>query len=355
MSHSRGQSDGQGNRADGGKSRLRPGCTRVWGYEEDPIAGGMMSVRSILLAALGAMVLCGTVSAQLPSQAPVNFRIPAEPLADALNQLAQQSGLQILFPSELGAQIRSPEVTGSLTADNALRKLLIDTGLRFEFINARTVTIFGDMHPGFSVATPESTDSGAAIQPGTNTGAAADGQKDSASSHLNAQRSTRSRGACGGAEQPGVACAEDDSAASGPMEEIIVSARKRNESLAQLPASITVFSPETLRHYDIQSFNDYATKTPNLSFTFGGGPTGIADARTIAIRGITGQNLAGTAGATGFYIDDTPVPSSIDPRILDVDHIEVLKGPQGTLFGEDSLGGNVRIITKKPDPNADEF
>jgi len=47
-------------------------------------------------------------------------------------------------------------------------------------------------------------------------------------------------------------------------------------------------------------------------------------------------------------IDDTPVPSSLDPRVLDVDNIEVLRGPQGTLFGESSLGGNVRIITKKP-------
>ena len=69
-----------------------------------------------------------------------------------------------------------------------------------------------------------------------------------------------------------------------------------------------------------------------MSFSYGGGPTGIADARTVAIRGITGQNLFGTAGATGFYIDDTPVPGSVDPRVLDIDNIEVLKGPQGTLY-----------------------
>ena len=61
-----------------------------------------------------------------------------------------------------------------------------------------------------------------------------------------------------------------------------------------------------------------------------------------------GQNLFGTAGATGFYIDDTPVPGSIDPRVVDLASIEVLKGPQGTLFGESSLGGNVRLITRQP-------
>jgi len=133
------------------------------------------------------------------------------------------------------------------------------------------------------------------------------------------------------------------------METVIVSARKREESIAQVPTSITAFTAETLRDFNVQSFADYATKTPNLSFTYGQGPTGFADARTIAIRGVTGQNLFGTAGATGFYIDDTPVPGSIDPRVVDLASIEVLKGPQGTLFGESSLGGNVRLITRRPD------
>ena len=149
--------------------------------------------------------------------------------------------------------------------------------------------------------------------------------------------------------------AESATADSEVLETITVSARKRDESLATVPVSITVFTGEALENYNIQSFTDYATKTPNVSFSYGGGPTGIADARTVAIRGITGQNLFGTAGATGFYIDDTPVPGSVDPRVLDIDNIEVLKGPQGTLFGESSLGGNVRLITKKPNLTKDEF
>lgn len=130
--------------------------------------------------------------------------------------------------------------------------------------------------------------------------------------------------------------------------EIVVTARKRKELLARVPTSITAFTSEALHDFHISSFDDYATKTPNLSFSYGGGPTGISDARSIAIRGITGQNLFGTSGATGFYIDDTPMPSSIDPRIVDIDNIEVLKGPQGTLYGESSLGGNVKLVTKQP-------
>jgi len=147
----------------------------------------------------------------------------------------------------------------------------------------------------------------------------------------------------------------DAAAATESLDTITVTARKRDESLATVPISVTVFTGQALENYNIQSFTDYATKTPNVSFSYGGGPTGISDARTVAIRGITGQNLYGTAGATGFYIDDTPVPGSVDPRVLDIDNIEVLKGPQGTLFGESSLGGNVRLITKKPNLEKDEF
>jgi iron complex outermembrane receptor protein len=145
--------------------------------------------------------------------------------------------------------------------------------------------------------------------------------------------------------------AEAASTTSTEPETIIVSARKRDESIAEVPTSITAFTAATLKDYNVQSFADYATKTPDMSFSYGGGPTGIADARTVAIRGITGQNLFGTAGATGFYIDDTPVPGSLDPRVVDLASIEVLKGPQGTLYGESSLGGNVKLVTKQPDVN----
>lgn len=129
--------------------------------------------------------------------------------------------------------------------------------------------------------------------------------------------------------------------------EIVVTAQKFRQPLAKVPESITAFTSQALHSFHITSFNAYATKTPNLSFSYGGGPTGIADSRSVAIRGITGQNLFGTSGATGFYIDNTPLPASIDPRIVDISSIEVLKGPQGTLYGESSLGGNVRLITHK--------
>ncbi|HEY3786047.1 MAG TPA: TonB-dependent receptor [Steroidobacteraceae bacterium] len=125
------------------------------------------------------------------------------------------------------------------------------------------------------------------------------------------------------------------------LEEVIVTAQKRSESEQSVPMSMTTFSSATLQQKSINDFFDYATKVPNLAFA----PTGdgVGTARTVSIRGISGQNV------TGFYIDDVPLPDSVDPRVLDIDHIEVLRGPQGTLYGARSMGGTVRLITKTPE------
>jgi iron complex outermembrane recepter protein len=132
----------------------------------------------------------------------------------------------------------------------------------------------------------------------------------------------------------------DTAAPSGELETITVTAEKRSESEQTVPLSMTTFSAAALQQKEINTFFDYATKVPNLAFA----PTGdgVGTARTVSIRGISGDNV------TGFYIDDTPLPDSIDPRVLDLDHIEVLRGPQGTLYGARSMGGLVRLVTKEP-------
>lgn len=145
------------------------------------------------------------------------------------------------------------------------------------------------------------------------------------------------------------ATAQDETAATDisqdqlAPEEIIVSARRRDEKLTSVPASITAYSSHYLQTQNIQDFNDYATRVPNLSFQYGqGGSLFWAGDRQTTIRGVGG------AGTTSYYINDTPVPSSVSPLTLDLDRIEVLKGPQGTLFGASSMGGNLRFITKQP-------
>jgi iron complex outermembrane recepter protein len=135
------------------------------------------------------------------------------------------------------------------------------------------------------------------------------------------------------------------------LDEVLVTAERRTESVLDVPISITAISSATIEKFDIQDFTDYAKEAPNLSFGMGvggGGASlgvGVPGSLGISIRGISGYNT------TAFYIDDTPLPDSLDPRIIDIDHIEVLRGPQGTLFGASSMGGMVRVITKQPDQN----
>jgi outer membrane receptor protein involved in Fe transport len=140
--------------------------------------------------------------------------------------------------------------------------------------------------------------------------------------------------------------AADTAAPSTELETITVTAQKRSESEQTVPLSMTTFSSAVLEEKGINNFFDYATKVPNLAFA----PTGdgVGTARTVSIRGISGDNV------TGFYIDDTPLPDSLDPRVLDIDHIEVLRGPQGTLYGARSMGGLVRIVTKDPNLSTSE-
>jgi iron complex outermembrane receptor protein len=137
------------------------------------------------------------------------------------------------------------------------------------------------------------------------------------------------------------AAAPADTGGSESLQQVIVTAQKRAENEQSVPMSMTTFSSVALQQKAITGFFDYATKVPNLAFA----PTGdgVSTARTVSIRGINGVDT------TGFYIDDVPLPDSIDPRVLDIDHIEVLRGPQGTLYGARSMGGTVRLITKEPD------
>lgn len=133
------------------------------------------------------------------------------------------------------------------------------------------------------------------------------------------------------------------SADDGPtdtLQEVTVTAQRRVENVQTVPMSITVIDSSQLEIRDVRSFDDYATSIPNLGFGYTN--VGFANGRTISIRGVQGNDT------TGFYLDDTPIPDSIDPQIVDIDRIEVLRGPQGTLYGARSEGGTVRLITEQP-------
>jgi iron complex outermembrane receptor protein len=155
-----------------------------------------------------------------------------------------------------------------------------------------------------------------------------------------------------GALCPVAARAADPAEGSTQLQEVIVTAQKRSEDVQKVPMGITAISGETLQQQGAHDLNEVLTEVPNLSYEYGtsvepgSGGQGMSASRGIAIRGISG------AHTTSFYIDDTPVSISVDPRILDIDNVEVLKGPQGTLYGEASMGGTVKVVTRQPTMDA---
>jgi outer membrane receptor protein involved in Fe transport len=134
--------------------------------------------------------------------------------------------------------------------------------------------------------------------------------------------------------------------------EIIVTAQRREESILKVPISITAYSTEQMDKQGIRGIRDLSRLTPSLTFTRTAGVSGN-NGTNIAIRGISSDVGAAT---TAIYIDDTPIQiRSIGyfggnpyPRIFDLDRVEVLRGPQGTLFGASAEGGAVRFITDAP-------
>jgi outer membrane receptor protein involved in Fe transport len=132
------------------------------------------------------------------------------------------------------------------------------------------------------------------------------------------------------------------------LEDVVVTAQRRAEKLQDVPISMSAVTGATLENFGDKAFTDYAMTIPNLAVTSGAGAGGngnafgVSSTRAIAIRGVFGNNT------TGFYLNDTPVPMSLDPRVVDIDRVEVLRGPQGTLFGQGSMGGTVRLVTRDP-------
>lgn len=126
-----------------------------------------------------------------------------------------------------------------------------------------------------------------------------------------------------------------------PLEEVVVTAQKRTQSVQEVPMSISVLSAETIEIAGLTNFNQYAKMIPNLTFSYSSGQ-GVTTSRAISIRGIQG------AGTTGFYVDDIPLVAGVDPYSLDLARVEVLRGPQGTLYGARSMGGTMRLITREP-------
>jgi outer membrane receptor protein involved in Fe transport len=131
------------------------------------------------------------------------------------------------------------------------------------------------------------------------------------------------------------------------LEELVVTAQKREERLQDVPISVSVLTGSQLERQGVQDLQDIARTLPGISYS--GAQTGRS---SFAIRGVSTTTEVPTVG---LYMDDIPISArlneisgAVDPEILDLERVEVLKGPQGTLYGGSAMGGAIKFITRRP-------
>lgn len=149
----------------------------------------------------------------------------------------------------------------------------------------------------------------------------------------------------------GAALAAETQAKSGVLEEIVVTARRREEGLETTPVSITAFTATDLAARQIDNISQISDSTPNLVFDSTAPISGSNAASSIFIRGVgqTDFTLVTDPGV-GLYLDGVYIARSVGGvlELVDVERVEVLRGPQGTLFGKNTIGGAINITSRRP-------
>lgn len=150
---------------------------------------------------------------------------------------------------------------------------------------------------------------------------------------------------------PPEALAQDDTRAASEIQEIMVTARKREETLQDTPISVTAFTGETIARQHIDQLDGIASATPNMMFDSSTGFAGSTSAAAVYIRGIGQVDFAlTTEPGVGIYLDGVYIAQSIGSvlNLVDIERVEVLRGPQGTLFGRNTIGGAISVTSKLP-------
>jgi len=310
--------------------------------------GPMFQARSRVIELI--VVAALSASAALPAFASEvhRFDIPAEEAPAAIRDFAAQAHVQILVAGEKVKGKRLHSVSGSLSTDQGLQQLLQGSGLVPQYVGDRSIALLrageAEKNAAKSVAHAADTD--------------ADNSADvpSREGHSNSFRLAQgNRGsAAQGTAINAAAVAASDSPAR--LEEIVVTANKRSETVQSVAAGISVESGEQLIARSQAQLTDYAAYMPGFYVNNGGSP-GQA---SVTLRGISSLT-SGSAVAT--YIDETPLGSSsnwnnasaqiLDLLPYDLERLEVLRGPQGTLYGAGSMGGLIKYVLKAP--NAGDY
>ena len=254
------------------------------------------------------------------------LNVNAQNVEQALRSLASASGKQLLFPYDQMEALKIISISGRYTLEEALDIILKDTSLSGELTEEGVILV---------TLSQKKSERGREMNNRKKTLAAVIGFFVGA----------------GGLQQ---AYGQDGEAATtqGQIDEIIVTATKRETSLQETPVSVAVIGAEEITRRGIVGMEDYLKSTPGVS-QLERGPGQNA----VVIRGIGLASLEATL--VGYYFGEVPVGSvpgtfesgAVDIKTVDIEQVEILRGPQGTLYGAASMGGTVRVIPKSPKLN----
>jgi iron complex outermembrane recepter protein len=290
------------------------------------MAGWKSKLAKLLLT--GLIWLVTTALSAAPTY---RFDIQGQPLSEALHAFSDQSGLQIVYHTELMPDAAANPVRGTYDAQTALNRLLRGTRLTARSVNSRTFAIA-------SLDPAGNADSGAIPHP-------VRVAEELAQPLLLAQAPTRSA--------PPAAAPVSAAPQKSPDElaEIIVTAQKRAQNIQDVPIAITAYSERDLREKGITDIHGLSRLTPNVNLDAGSPFSGSNSVLSASIRGIGQDDFAFNLDpGVGVYVDGVYYARTVgaNQNLLDVERIEILKGPQGTLFGRNTIGGAISIVTRKP-------
>lgn len=276
--------------------------------------------KSLILAAASSVVIAITIAIASPTLAAGEaepFDIAEQPLSKALLEFSEQTDIVVVAPRELVNGKSAAPVQGDMAPSEALAKILDGTGLNytqgagggFTIVQTAALNEEGRGERGFLRLAQAGTQSGRSVS-----------------------------------DRDAPARMQTDT-----IDMIIVTAQRREQDIKDVPQSVFALSNQQLVAQRIEDFDNLGLVVPGLSVIDLGG---IGQQR-IYMRGL--GNIVGDS-LVGVYLDDiSAVTSAVDQlnlRTYDLERVEVLKGPQGTLFGQGSVGGTVRFITKNPDLTA---
>ena len=287
---------------------------------------------SLLYGLLAALLITTNTYADSPTAKKYyNINLPQQNAADALNLLAEQTGVTFLFPYNVAETRQANPVVGRFTLMKALQLLLQDSDLSGGLTESGVVII----------SLKERSKNGEGM-----------GMK----SKKNLLAATVAFFVGGGVASSGVAQGQDsgiDESSGFQLEEIVVTASRREKSLNDTAISVAAVGGEEISRRNLSEMNDYLRTIPGVTFI----DQGVA-ANTVVVRGLSvdPELEALISGPTvGVYFGEVPLSglsalgTTSDIKMIDLERVEVLRGPQGTLFGSGALGGAVRNIPNKPD------